>query len=125
MMIEVLEDMEELVEGKLANDVRFADDQGMMASTEMGLQRLMNKLNDTAKSFDMKINVQKTKTMVVSWDGDGVVNITVDGQRIEQVKSFKYLGSIITEDGRSDVDVKSRIAMAKDAFNQRKEFLTK
>ena len=54
-----------------------------------------------------------------------VANITVDGQRIEQVKSFKYLGSIVTEDGRSDVDVKSRIAMAKDAFNQRKDLLTR
>ena len=73
----------------------------------------------------MKINVQKTKTIVIRWDGDGVVNITVDGQRIEQVKSFKYLDSIIAEDGRSDVDVKSRIAMAKDAFNQRKSLLTK
>src|SRR6267154_1448548 len=127
MMIEVLEDMEEgvLVGEKLISDVRFAVDQGMVASTEMRLQRLMNKLNDTAKSFDMKINVQKTKTMVVRWDGGGVVNITVDGQRIEQVTSFKYLGSIITEDGRSDVDVKSRIAMAKDAFNKRKELLTK
>src|SRR6267154_2240840 len=127
MMIEVLEDMEDgvLVGRKLVSDVRFADDQGMVASTEMGLQRLMNKLNDTAKSFDMKINVQKTKTMVVRWDGDGVVNITVDGQRIEQVKSFKYLDSIITEDGRSDVDVKSRIAVAGDAFNQRKDLLTR
>ena len=62
--------------------------------------------------------------MIVRWDGGAVVNIRVDGQRIEQVKCFKYLGSIITENGRSDVDVKSRIAMAKDAFNQRKEFLT-
>src|SRR6267154_1085287 len=44
---------------------------------------------------------------------------------MEQVKSFKYLDSIITEDGRSDVDVKSRIAMAKDAFNQRKDLLTR
>ena len=85
----------------------------------------MNKLNDTAKNFDMKINVQKTKTMVVRWDGGGVVNITVDGQRIEQVKSFKYLGSVITKDGRSHSDVKVRIAMAKDAFNKRKELLTK
>src|SRR6267154_4358154 len=114
-----------LVGGKLVSDVRFADDQGMVASTEMGLQTLMNKLNDTAINYGMKNNVQRTKTMVVRWDGGGVVNITVDGQRIEQVKSFKYLGLIITEDGRSDVDVKSRIAMAKDAFNQRKEFLTK
>src|SRR5437867_11547609 len=102
MMIEALEDMEEGVSmgEQLVSDVRFADDQGMVAGTEMGLQRLMNKLNDTAKNFSMKINVQKTKTMEVRWDEGGVVNITVDGKRIEQVKSFKYLGSIITEDGR-------------------------
>src|SRR6184192_607083 len=102
-MIEALEDMEEgmSVGGQLVSDVRFADDQGMVAGTEMGLQRLMNKLNGTAKNFGMKINVQKTKTMVVRWDGGGVVNITVDGLRIEQVKSFKYLDSIITENGRS------------------------
>ena len=56
----------------------------------------------TAINYGMKINVQKTKTMVVRWNGGRVVNITVNGKRIEQVKSFKYLGSIITEDGRSD-----------------------
>ena len=39
--------------------------------------------------------------MVVIWDGDCIVNITVDGQRIEQVKNLKYFVSIITEDGRS------------------------
>ena len=71
------------VGGQLVSDVRFADDQGIVAGTEMGLQRLMNKLNDTAENFDMKINIQKTKTMVVHWDGGGVVNITVDGQRID------------------------------------------
>src|SRR3989442_352334 len=97
----------------------------MAAGTETELQRLMNKLNDTAKKFGMIINVQKTKTTVVRWDGGGVVNITVDGQRIEQVKSFKYLGSVITEDGRSHSDEKVRIAMTKDAFNKRKELLTK
>ena len=98
-MIEALEDMEEGVPvgGQLVNDVEFADDQGMVAGTEMVLQRLMNKLNDTAKNFGMKINIQKTKTMVVRWDGGCVVSITVDGKRIEQVKSFKYLGSVITE----------------------------
>ena len=57
----------------------------------------MNKLNDTAKSFGMKINVHKTKTMVIRWDGGGVLNITVDGQRKGQVKSFKYLDSVITK----------------------------
>src|SRR3989442_1585882 len=66
MMIEELEDMEGVsVGGQLVNDVRFADDQGMVAGTEMGLQGLINMLNDTAKNFNMKINVQKTITMVV------------------------------------------------------------
>src|SRR3989441_5769996 len=127
MMIEALEGMEEgvLVGGQLVSDVRIADDQGMMAGTEMGLQRLTNKLNDTAENFGMKINIQKTKSTVVRWDGGGVVNITVDGKRIEQVKSFKYLGSVITADGRSHSDIKVRIAMAKGAFNKRKELLTK
>ena len=110
----------------MVRDVRFADDQGMVACSEKGLQDIMNKLNDTAKKFNMKINVQKTKTMVVTHKVGGVkVNIKIDGQSIEQVKCFKYLGSNITEDGRSLVDVKSRIALAKDAFNKRKELLTK
>src|SRR6267154_1462154 len=59
MMTEVLEDMEELVGGKLVSDVRFADDQGLVASTEMGLQRLMNKSNATAKNYGMKFPKDK------------------------------------------------------------------
>ena len=59
MMIEALEDMEEGVSvgGKLVSDVRFADNQCMVAGTEMGLQRLMNKLNVTAKNFGVNLNV--------------------------------------------------------------------
>ena len=55
----------------------------------------------------------------------GIVNIIIDGEKVEQVASFKYLGSIITEDGRNLNDVKARIALAKDTFNKRKELLTK
>ena len=77
----------------------------MVTVTEMGLQRLMNKLNDTAKNFGIKINVQKTKIMVVRWYGGCVVNIRVDRQRIEQLKNSKYFGSIIMEDGRSHIIV--------------------
>jgi hypothetical protein len=60
-IIEALEEMEEgvLVGVQLASDVRFADDQCMMSSTEVELQRLMNKLNDTVKHFGMKTNVKK------------------------------------------------------------------
>ena len=43
------------------SDVRFADDQAMVASTENGLQKLMNKLNETVKKFNKKMNVQKQR----------------------------------------------------------------
>ena len=103
--------------------MRFEDDHlGMVSNTESGLQKLMYKLNETAKKFSMKINIQKTNTMLVCRDGGGVANITVDGQRVEQVQSFKYLGSIISEDGRSLTDVKYRIALAKEAFNKSRAF---
>ena len=66
-MIETLEDNEEGVRvgGELISDVRFADDQEMISNSERGLQSLMDRLNEVAKSYDMKINVKKTKTMIV------------------------------------------------------------
>ena len=51
MMIEALKDTEEgiLVGGQVVSDVRLADDQGMISSSKQVLQKLMNKVNDTAK----------------------------------------------------------------------------
>ena len=54
-----------LVEGQRVSDVRFADDQGMVSNTESGLQKLMDKLNEIATKFSMKINIQKSNTMLV------------------------------------------------------------
>ena len=82
MMAEALEDVEEGVKvgGKLIKDIKFADDQGIIASTEKGLQQLMDQLNSTAKDYNMKLNVKKTKTMLVSRKEGGIVNIVIDGQ---------------------------------------------
>ena len=126
MMAEAVDNVEEGVKvgGRLLKDVRFADDQGMLAGSEVGLQRLMDGLMAAAKKYDMKINVKKTKVMKISRKGDGVINIFVDGQKVEQVMKFKYLGSWITADGRCEVEVKTRISMAKDAFCKRKQLLT-
>src|SRR6476469_3402813 len=74
--------------GALIKDVKYADDQGMAANMEAGLQSLMDSLNTTAKHCDMKINIKKTKAMVVSRNGGERVNITVEGQRVEQVSKF-------------------------------------
>src|SRR6476619_8338407 len=73
----------------------------------------------------MKINIKKTKAMVVLRNGGERVNITVEGQSVEQVSNFRCLGSLISEGGRCLDDVKTRIGMAKDAFNKRKELLTR
>src|SRR5438445_13565773 len=107
MMMEVLEGMEEGVRvgGVLISDIRFADDQGTVASTEMGLQRLMDKLNAAAKKYSMKINIKKPKTMVVSKNDGGTVSIMIDGQRVEQVKTCKSLGALIAEDRRGMDDI--------------------
>jgi hypothetical protein len=114
-----------IVGGKSVNDVRFADDQGMVSNTERGLQRIMNRLNEAAKKFDMRINVKKTKTMIVSKKENMKVNIMVDGQSVEQVVKFKYLGSMLSDDGKCMTDIKTRIALAKEAFNKRRELLVR
>jgi hypothetical protein len=124
--LEAMEGIEEGVRvgGKLVKDVRFADDQGMVAGTEQGLQKVIEGLTETTKKYDMKINVKKTKSVVVSRDEGRAVNLVITGQ-VEQVKTFKYLGAVITEKGVCVEEVKARIAMAKVAFNKSKELLTK
>jgi hypothetical protein len=127
MMLEAMEGLEEgvMIGGNLLKDVRFADDQGMVADTEDGLQKLMDNLVTVAKEYNMKVNVKKSKVMKVSRKGGGQVNLVVEGKKVEQVTKFKYLGSWITEDGRCETEVKARIGMAKEAFSKRKELLTK
>jgi len=132
MMIEAMEEVGAGVRvgGQLVTDVKFADDQGMVADTEEGLQKLMSRLSEAGKHYDMKINVKKTKVMRVcrqgnKKEGGNAINITIDGQAVEQVHQFRYLGSIISDDGTCEAEIRSRIAMAKQAFNKRRELLTK
>ena len=73
----------------------------------------------------MKINVKNTKTMVISRERGKTLNIAIDGKLVEQVDRFKYLGVVITNNGRSLQSIKKRIVIAKDAFYKRKELLTK
>lgn len=109
----------------MLKDIRFADDQGMVAETERGLQIIMNRLNDASKEYGMKINIKKTKVMKVSKQGGGNVNIVLNEERIKQVGQFRYLGSLITDNGSCSKEIKARIGMAKTAFNRRRELLTR
>ena len=69
------------------------------------------------------MNVKKTKTLVISKSGNTSCNITVDNTPVEQVAQYKYLGIWITEDGKCDMDIKTRIGMAKDTLLKHKELL--
>ena len=65
------------------------------------------------------MNTEKTKVMRISGQ-PFPVNITVDQKQPEKLECFKYLCSMLTNDGRCTCEIKSRIAMAKDAFNKKK-----
>ena len=64
----------------------------MITRNVEGLQRVMNNLNNTAQEYGMQINKKKTKVMKISRSGEGVLNIMIQGEEIEQVSKFKYLG---------------------------------
>ena len=67
----------------------------------------------------MEINVEKTKVMRISRQ-PSPITVTIDQKQLENVKCFKYLGCMLTEDWRCTCEIKSRIAMAKAAFNNKK-----
>ena len=113
-----------IVNGNRVRSVRFADDQAMVANSERGLQRMMTKLNEVTQRLGMKINAKKTKVMCFSKTKQKRVNIRIGEEKLEQVQSFTYLGSMITEDGKCTSEIKRRIAIGKKAFIDRKEIMT-
>jgi len=62
--------------------------------------------------------------MVCSKQNEPNFNTSIKGNRIEQVNQFKYLGSIMSNNGRSEKEIKSRIGQAKKAFLFKSKFLT-
>ena len=76
--------------------------------------------------YGMEINVKKTKVMIVGDTGEtrGVQrDIVLNGVPLEQVSSFKYLGSWITANARGEEDIRARVGMATAAFWQNKELM--
>jgi len=127
MMRDAFEELEEGVKigGVLVKDVRFADDQAVINSTNQGLQEMITKLEETAKEYNMRINEKKTEAMVISKAEGKQVNVTVNGKQVAEVQKFRYLGSWIAADGMCKEEVKCRIGMAKEAFAKRRELMTK
>ena len=71
------------------------------------------------------MNVKKTMTMMISKNPEGKqLEIKVGDQKLEQVKKFKYLGTQITEDGKTETEIKNRINLAKSKFSTMAKILT-
>ena len=58
--------------------------------------------------------------MIIERNNDKVLNIKVNENQLEQVNKFKYSGSMLTSDGSSQLETRTRIAMAKEVFNKHK-----
>ena len=93
-----------------------------MAKEETVLQGMIDKLFETGRYYGMEMNVEKTKFMRISRQ-PSPVTITIDQSQLENMKCFKYLGSMLTDDEMCTCEIKSRIAMAKAAFNKKKKNL--
>ena len=83
--------------GRRINNLRYADDIVLLASSQEELQDLLTRIAEVGKEYNLMINVNKTKVM--SSDGQKP-SISIGNTELEQVTKFPYLGSWITEDGR-------------------------
>ena len=83
----------------------------------MELQNLTDSLSGRACAYGMEISTEKSKIMVNSINCDSA-DIHMNGEMLEEVNQFKYLGSILTKDGASKTEVKARITSATSALTR-------
>ncbi len=87
------------LEYKAFNKLLFADDQVIIYNNKSQLQEHVDQLNVSCEKYDMRISVSKTMVMVVSRNPDKVY-INISRTLLKQVREFKYIGSVFTEDGK-------------------------
>ncbi|WP_295514257.1 reverse transcriptase domain-containing protein, partial [Thiolapillus sp.] len=96
---DALEDHEGTVSigGRTITNLRFADDIDGLAGEEEELTKLAERLDKASTAYGMEISAEKTKLMTNNTSGINT-EIKVNGQKLETVTSFKYLGSVITDE---------------------------
>ena len=90
------------IAGRNINNLRYADDTTFMAEREEGIKSLWMKVKEESEKAGLKLKIQKTKIMasgpITSWH--------IDGETMETVTDFIFLGSKITADGESAMKLK-------------------
>ena len=83
------------IAGRNINNLRYADDTTLMVESKEELKNLLMKVKEECEKHSLKLNIQKTKIMasgpITSWQ--------IDGETMETVTDFIFLGSKITADG--------------------------
>uniref|UniRef100_A0A914UZ20 Reverse transcriptase domain-containing protein n=1 Tax=Plectus sambesii TaxID=2011161 RepID=A0A914UZ20_9BILA len=88
----------------------YADDVVLCARNQGDLERKLQKWKDRLHQHGLQINTAKTEYMAAGPDTANHNTIHLDGTPIARVESFKYLGSVLSEEGNIDADVKARMA---------------
>ena len=90
--------------GRRVRSLRFADDIDLINKSEEEANTMANKLNRASQKYGMEINLEKTKVMTSG--GARAMNVQMEGEHLEQVTEFTYLGATTTEKAKSDREVK-------------------
>ena len=111
--------------GHNINNLRYADDTVLISENEKDLQQLLNIVESKSKEKGLELNSKKTEVMVISRKEEPpLINITINGIELKQRDHFKYLGALISSDGRNNTEIFARIAQAKMTFQKMKTVLT-
>ena len=102
--------------GRDITNLRFADDIDAPSEEEQELEALVESLDKTCRRYKMEISAENTKLMTNSANGIER-EVKVKGQRLDTVKSFKYLGSVGSADG-SKPEILSRTAQVSVALTK-------
>ena len=94
------------IAGRNINNLRYADDT-LIAESEEELKSLLMKVKKECEKVGLKLNIQKTKIMasgpITPWE--------IDGETVETVSDFIFLGSKITADGDCSHEIKRRFSL--------------
>ena len=100
------------IAGRNINNFWYADDPTLMAESEEELKSLLMKVKVESEKVGLKLNIQKTKIMasgpITSWE--------MDGETVETVSDFIFLGSKITADGDCSHEIKRRVLLGRKAM---------
>ena len=96
-------------DGRNINNLRYAHDTTLMAESKEGLNSLLMKVKEESEKVGLKLNIQKTKIMasgpIRSWQ--------IDGETMETVRDFIFLGSKISAGGDCSHEIKRRLLLGR------------